>query len=267
MSHATQPLPGVVAVPPIIRPGSGEGRNRAEWVLGNGLGGFAMGTVSGIPARRYHGWLIGAAKPPVARALALSSLAEWLVLLPGAAGGTQEQRIDLSSYRFSGATGGVVSPRGQESLSRFEKGPASVRWEYQFGMQRASRELIPVHGTNAVLIRYRIRTGGHAGRLELRPLVALRDFHGPLLDHHAAEGRYQITPRTGGLEVSADGHHLTVTVGGVASAGAFKPDPQWWYNFEYVREAERGLEAHEDLFNPGVLSVALPSFPAVRRGA
>lgn len=250
-------------IPSVSRPGNGEGLNRSEWAIGNGLGGFAMGTASGVPSRRYHGWLIGAARPPVARVLALSSMAEWLVLLPGAAGGTNEQRIDLSSYRFSGATGGVVSPRGVDSLQRFERTGASARWEYQFGLIRASREVIPLHGLNAVVIRYRIRTGGHAGRLELRPLVALRDFHGPLLDHAAAGERFEVVAKAGGVEVGAEGHHLAVSVGGMASGATFKTEPQWWYNFEYVREAERGLEAHEDLFNPGVLTVPLPSFPAV----
>lgn len=257
------PAPARLTPPSVVRPGNGEGLNRSEWAIGNGLGGFAMGTASGVPSRRYHGWLIGAARPPVARVLALSSMAEWLVLLPGAAGGTSEQRIDLSSYRFSGSTGGVVSPRGIDSLQRFEKHGACVRWEYQFGLIRASREVMPLHGLNATLIRYRVRTGGHAGRLELRPLTALRDFHGPLLDRAAGTERFQVTAKPGGFEVEADGNVLGVTVGGVASGASFKAEPQWWYDFEYVREAERGLEAHEDLFNPGVLSVSLPSFPAV----
>lgn len=251
------------AVPLVSRPGKGEGLSRTEWLLANGLGGFAMGTVSGMPSRRYHGWLVGSARPPVARVMALSSIAEWLVILPGAAGGMNEQRIDLSSFRFAGATGGVVSPRGLESLQRFEKTGSSARWDYKFGLLRASRELSMLHGQNASVVRYRVRTGGHAARLELRPLVALRDFHGPLMDHHVGLDRYRVTAKPNGCEVAAEGWNLSVTVGGVASGATFQPDPAWWYNFEYVREAERGLDAHEDLFAPGLISVPLPSFPAV----
>lgn len=237
--------------------------SRTEWVLGNGLGGFAMGTVSGIPSRRYHGWLVGSARPPIARVMALSSVAEWLVLLPGAAGGTSEQRFELSSYRFSGATGGVINPQGIESLQRFEKGGSWVRWDYGFGLIKASREIHPIHGQNAALIRYRVRTGGHAARLELRPLLAMRDFHGPLLGDEAGAERYRLTPKPTGFEVVSGGLHLTMAVGGMSSGAVFVPEPVWWHNFEYVREAERGLDAHEDLFCPGIVQVGLPSFPAV----
>ena len=260
MSPATTPP---LAVPIASRLGSGEGLARTEWLLANGLGGFAMGTASGIPARRYHGWLVASARPPVARVLALSSMAEWLVLLPGAAGGTSEQRYDLSSFRFSGATGGLVSPKGVDNLQRFEKGPVAVTHEYKFGMVKASREIRPLHGQNAVMIRYRVRTGGHAANLELHPLVALRDFHGPLIDHQAQADAYTVTPLPMGVEVAHHGWHVAVSAVGVSSGATFTPAPRWWYNFEYMRDAERGLDAHEDLYCPGMLSVPLPSFPAV----
>jgi glycogen debranching enzyme len=202
--------------------------------------------------------------------LALSSIAEWLVLLPGAAGGEREQRFDLASYRFSGASGGVTSPSGVQNLLRFEKRPASVVHEYKFGLVKASREIRPIHGSNAVLIRYRVRTGGHAARLELHPLIALRDFHGPLIHHTDRPlgvdgGGYRLMPKPSGVEVSYQGWHVSVGLGtaGASTGAAFVPDPRWWYNFEYVREAERGLDAHEDLFCPGILTVSLPSFPAV----
>lgn len=260
-----------ITIPVPSRPGGGEGLARTEWLLPNGLGGFAMGTASGVPARRYHGWLVGSARPPVARVMALSSIAEWLVLLPGAAGGEREQRFELASYRFSGVSGGATSPSGVQNLLRFEKRPASVVHEYKFGLVKASREIRPIHGANAVLIRYRVRTGGHAARLELHPLIALRDFHGPLIHHQdrpvggSEGGGYLLTPKPTGVEVSSQGWHVAVGLGvsGASPGAAFVPDPRWWYNFEYIREAERGLDAHEDLLCPGVLTVSLPSFPAV----
>jgi glycogen debranching enzyme len=190
-------------------------------------------------------------------------MAEWLVLLPGAAGGTSEQRYDLSSFRFSGTTGGLVSPKGVESLQRFEKNAVAVTHEYKFGLVKASREIRPLHGQNAVMIRYRVRTGGHAANLELHPLVALRDFHGPLIDHHARAEGYDVKPLPTGVEVAHQGWHVSISAVGVSSGASFKAAPRWWYNFEYMREAERGLDAHEDLFCPGMLSVPLPSFPAV----
>lgn len=246
----------------IARSGGREALMRTEWVLANGLGGFAMGTAAGVPLRRYHGWLLPASRPPVGRVMALTGAAETLVLLPGAAGG-DEQRIDLSCFRFGGATGGVLHPRGLDHFQRFERDPAAgvCRWSYVFGPVRIVRELTLVHGVNAAIVRYRVRTGGHAARLELRPLVALRDFHGPLLGEPFHAGRFTHKPRTGGVHLTAENHHLTLS--GAGAAWTFDEDPQWWRNFEYLREAERGLEAHEDLYSPGLLAATLPSFPAV----
>ncbi|QOI98980.1 MAG: glycogen debranching enzyme N-terminal domain-containing protein [Phycisphaeraceae bacterium] len=239
--------------------GSGHGLDgllRAEWVLANGLGGFAMGTAAGVPTRRYHAYLIAATSPPVGRVLAWAATADWLVLLPGAAGGV-EQRIDLSTFRFSGRSGGVMSPKGTDLLQRFERDPAGVvRWEYTFGPVRVVKELVLAHGANAAVLKWRIRTGGHAARLEIRPLIALRDFHGPLI-HHAEHTPPAITAHERRFEASRDG----VTLGLDAVSGLFKHDPQWWYNFEYVRDAERGQDCHEDLFNPGSFEVTLPSVP------
>jgi glycogen debranching enzyme len=246
----------------IARSGGREALMRTEWVLANGLGGFAMGTAAGVPLRRYHGWLVPASRPPVGRVMALTGAVETLVLLPGAAGG-DEQRIDLSCFRFGGATGGVMHPRGLDHFQRFERDPSAglCRWWYAFGPVRIVRELTLVHGVNAAIVRYRVRTGGHAARLELRPLVALRDFHGPLLTEPAHAGRFTHKPRKGGVHVAAEDHHLTLN--GAGAAWTFDEDPQWWRNFEYLREAERGLEAHEDLYSPGLLAATLPSFPAV----
>jgi|GEM_PF-4537022 len=139
--------------------------SRREWLIGNGLGGYAMGSASGVPGRRYHGWLVGATNPPVGRVLGLVGAVETLVLTPGAGGATGGGgggRIDLSTFRFSSSTGGVLHPRGIDNLVKFEADPAGVaRWEYAFGTLRVVREVVPVYGRNAVIVRYRVRAGGH----------------------------------------------------------------------------------------------------------
>ncbi len=254
----------------------------AEWVLGNGLGGFAMGTAAGIPTRRYHGWLVAATAPPIGRVMGLVGAAETLVLLPGAArtGGEEANnavgsqgegtRIDLSTFRFasaSGGGGGVLSPRGVDHLTRFERDDSEggvCRWEYTYGPVRVRRELSMVPGVNATRVRWRIKTGGHAARLEVRPLVALRDFHGPLVyaGDPSALPRVAVEQRA----VRVDRGPLSLVIEWDSTGGAgwrFIEGADWWYGFEYVREAERGLDCHEDLYCPGMLSATLPSFPGV----
>lgn len=254
-------IPPPLAIP--LNAGVGlDAASRREWLIGNGLGGFAMGTAGGVPARRYHGWLVAATNPPVGRVLALAGAVETLVLSYGSDEG--EKRIDLSTFRFSSSTGGVLHPRGIDNLVRFELDPAGVaRWEYAFGPVRVARELTLVHGRNAAIIRYRVRTGGHAGRIEIRPLIALRDFHGPLLSAEHATPEYAVAAAEGGARVSLGELALAIrSWGGVFTPTLSKADA-WWRNFELVREAERGLDAHEDFFAPGVLELTLPTFPAV----
>ena len=264
VAEMTADIPGACVVPC----GSGlsaDALSRREWLIGNGLGGFAMGSATGMPGRRYHGWLVGATNPPVGRVLALVGAAETLVLTPGAGGATGGGgggRIDLSTFRFSSSTGGVLHPRGIDNLVKFESDPAGVaRWEYSFGTLRVVREVVPVYGRNAVVVRYRVRAGGHRAKLEVLPLLALRDFHGPLLrGEEDVAARCRVHALAGGVRVGMGGDHdVTIRSWG----GVFAESPGWWRNFELVREAERGLDAHEDFFTPGTLDLALPTFPAV----
>src|SRR6184192_3944695 len=87
---------------------------RREWLETNGLGGFASSTIIGMNTRRYHGLLMAATKPPVARILLLSKLEETLII-----GG---ERLDLSVNRYPG----VVYPQGHKFLKEFRLDPFPV---------------------------------------------------------------------------------------------------------------------------------------------
>src|SRR4051812_42357842 len=93
-------VPAASGVPASVLPGSlgAETLQRAEWLLTNGLGGFAMGTASGVPTRRYHAWLISSLDPPVRRVAALNAVVDEVVLEGDGAG---EEIVPLSTFRFS----------------------------------------------------------------------------------------------------------------------------------------------------------------------
>src|SRR4051812_30443764 len=85
-----------------------EGGQR-EWLVADGLGGFAMGTASGLRTRRYHGLLVVATEPPLGRQLGLASLDPALVLSSGA-------RVPLGVHEWAG---GHVAPTGHTLLESF----------------------------------------------------------------------------------------------------------------------------------------------------
>src|SRR5216684_8524960 len=93
---------------------------RREWLETNGLGGFSSSTITGLNARRYHGLLTAATRPPVGRVLLLSKLEETLV--------AGDHRIDLSTNQYAGA----VHPHGYELLTEFRLDPFPIftfEWE------------------------------------------------------------------------------------------------------------------------------------------
>lgn len=211
----------------------------SEWVLTNGLGGFAMGTASGVPTRRYHGWLIGATRPPLGRVVGLHSAAEWLVVPDGASG---ERRFDLATYRFHD---GTMSPGGTGLLARFERSAAACRWVYALpGGVEVQRELVLARERNALAVRYTVRGAARGTRLEVRPFTPMRDFH------ELAWGKPVDTRvlRDDEVCVSDGGCELSLRMSGAH----FVAEGQVWRRFAYVRDRERGQGSEEDLTSPGV---------------
>jgi glycogen debranching enzyme len=231
-------------IPIHIRPGAAgvDELTRAEWLLTNGLGGFAMGTASGVPTRRYHALLVAAVQPPVQREVMLSSIADSLITDPST---PKEHRYELASYRFRG---GSTGHRGHEHLLRFEKG-LQARWTYRVGDIEVTKRVHLFRGKNAVAIRYTIHKTETPCRLLLRPLLAMRDSHSltnsrwSWNDFLVDWGERRARIARGALEL-----HMS------ADSGWFEHDQQWWYGFEYEHERLRGYDHHEDLFSPGVFT-------------
>lgn len=228
-------------------------------MLTDGLGGFAMGTAAGIPTRRYHAWLIAATTPPIGRMVALSNAIEEIVEHPGA---DRERRFELSSFQFPGA----VHPSGHDALVGFESG-STVKWKYEFdgGGIAVTRELCLLRpeqraddsAGGAVIVRYSIEAPGRDVVLRVRPLVAMRDFHG-LLAGRACPDRFRVESAgrylrgVVGIEVAGQYAGSGVRLNLAFDGATFASSDQWWYDFEYRRDAERGQDHREDLFSPGV---------------
>ena len=212
-----------------------------EWLETNGLGGFSASTIIGLNTRRYHGLLTAATKPPVGRLVLLSKLEETLIV--------NGRRFELSANRYPG----VIHPQGFEYLKEFRLDPFPI-FTYELEGLEIEKRVFMVHGENTVVVEYEIVGPVSADCvLEVRPLVAFRDYHGTTHRNEAlnpsvetAVGMATVTPYVGlpALHFAHDGEELN------AGAG-------WYENFEYGIEQERGLDYREDLFNPFVVSFAL----------
>ena len=201
-----------------------------EWLLTNGLGGFAMGTACGAPTRRYHGMLIGAASPPIDRIVALHTTIDQ-VELPGSG------VIPLSTMLFGEHA--APHPCGWARLLSFtcDLRTARWRWDLPSGIT-LSKSLSLKHGFNACTIRWNIEGLPATATLRVQPLVLLRDFH--TLQHSPTDA---ITCKRSGrtLRVTRDDTVLVLR----ASSSEWSGDPTWWEGIEYPIERERGYDHQE----------------------
>jgi len=211
-----------------------------EWLLTDGLGGFAMGTALGLNTRRYHGWLIHASRPPVGRIMLLNAVLERFSLT---APGGVEETVELSNFEFAPSH---LAPRGHRYLKRFERGLNACRWVYRCGEFTIQRQISIGWRLGGVEGRYRL--DGPAGsqvRLTLAPLMRLHDFHHLI----RCDGRrFRVRGTMTGIAIGAeDGAELHLA----ASGGQFHAKNDWWFNFHYEQERQRGQDFVEDLFTPG----------------
>ena len=149
-----------------------------EWLETNGLGGFASSTIVGMNTRRYHGLLTAATNPPVGRVLLLSKLEETLVL--------DGRRYDLSVNRYPGA----VHPQGHRLLKEFRLDLFPV-FLYEVDGVEIEKRVFMVQGENTTVVEYELRGGAPYCVLEIRPLIAFRDYH----CHHSSERWSEPRPR------------------------------------------------------------------------
>ncbi len=223
-----------------------------EWLLTNGTGGYAMGTAAGCNTSRYHGLLVAATRPPVARLMVLSQMWEQLILSPAGLPGVAEQTLDFSTLVFRNLhdAGHTFAPRGVALLTAFERG-LSVRWTYRWGAIGFERELILHWKEPACTLRYRVTGLDDArmqARLRLQPMLTLRGFHG--LRRHWADPRFQLDEHRREYFTVSDPANPLASVTFLSSHGDFEPNPHWWQNVFYPGEQARGQEDTEDLFVP-----------------
>jgi predicted glycogen debranching enzyme len=218
-----------------------EGISR-EWLETNGIGGFASSTVSGIHTRRYHGLLIAATKPPVGRMLMVSKFEETLVV-----GG---EGFDLSANEYPGA----IHPRGFEYLSGFRLDPWPI-YTFEVAGVKLEKSIFMAYGRNTTIASYNV-LGAPKGvdvELELRPLVAGREYHSTTHENAAISRSYEILPNLVSLTPYAGVPRIYFA----HNAATVGEESIWYKNFIYRVERKRGLDYVEDLFNPFVLRFAL----------
>jgi predicted glycogen debranching enzyme len=217
--------------------------SRREWLVTNGLGGYAAGTVAGLNTRRYHGLLVAALAPPLKRTMLLSKLLESVRL----EGDDFSYKLACNEY-----TDDVIDPHGYAYLEAFVLEGMVPVWTYALAETLLEKRVWMAHGSNTTYVTYTLRRGDRPLRLELTPLCTYRDHH-----EEARGGSW-----SPGLEPVSDGvliafypgvahYRLLTDRGGITLKG------DWHWGFKFRQEERRGLADMEDLYAVGTFHADL----------
>ena len=215
--------------------------DRTEWLETDGLGGFASGTTAGIRTRRYHALLLTATTPPTGGVVLVNGFDAWVDTPAGS--------FALSTQRYAPD---VLHPDGASHITAFTNDPWPT-WEFEVADgTRMTQEILVQHGTGATVIVWTLVRGEGPVVLRARPFLSGRDYHSM---HH----------ENGAFRFEADRNNAVVTFRPyeglpaveALSNGDYRHAPDWYRQFLYTAERERGLDDAEDLASPGEFSWSL----------
>jgi predicted glycogen debranching enzyme len=208
-----------------------------EWLVANGLGGYASGTVSGTARRRYHGLLIAALPAPLGRVLMLNGLADELHLSDG-------RVVELNAMQSEERnTSNPLAP----VLSEFRLDMGLPIWRYQIDDAVLEKRLYLPHRQNTVHITYRLLS--HPGKvgLRLRPLIQFREHEAPV--DSQPEAPYVLTVVEDQYEISSRIFPALRLL--LYGKGDFVIERKRIERLRYILEETRGYTTIGDLWTPG----------------
>ena len=218
---------------------------RLEWLVANGLGGYASGTVAGVVTRRYHGLLVSSLPAPLGRMVLLNHLLERVRF------GTGQVAWLGDENQIAGTN---AADRGGH-LIEFRLDLGLPVWVYDFGGFRVEKRLLMPHGHNTTHVTYRLLAGKGPIRLTLRPSMHFRSYEAPVTEGgslpytvNAVKNRYEVCAGPGlpVLRLRLHGERAALTLDEVGTP-----------EVPYTMEKLRGYESVGSLWSPGYFRVDL----------
>jgi len=217
---------------------------RKEWLLTNGLGGYASSTVVGINTRKYHGLLVAALHPPGDRTVCVSKLDE-------------DVYVDNYVYRLgANEFHDAIYPQGYLYLEAFSAAPFPTCM-YRFSGVEVNKTVFMPKGKNAVSVIYNVSNGNDvAAKLQIYPILTCRYFH-TVRDRF--EDRWVFTQKSVGKESEISFQRPEATILCRSTDGEFKEKINWVDSLFYRMEEARGEASSDDCFQPGYFEVQVPA--------
>jgi predicted glycogen debranching enzyme len=214
-----------------------------EWLVTNGLGGYAASTVLGVNTRKYHGLLVAALHPPGDRTVCLAKLDEDVLV------GNNIYRLGANEFQDN------IYPQGYRFLKELVVAPFPS-YTYSVPDIEVTKTVFMPKGKNAVAAMYGVLN--HAGaeiRLRVYPLLTCRHFH-TVVDQERNPLSLSQHQNDEEVEVSFSAPKATVAVR--STTGEFNEKAEWIDRLHYRMEASRGESSTDDCYQPGYFEVLVP---------
>ncbi len=218
---------------------------RREWLVTNGIGGYASGTIGGVRTRKYHAMLVAATNPPAVRTLLLGETAPTATY--------RGVRYPLCANQWKD---GTISPQGHIRLQRFHLERQIPVWRWSFSDALLERRIFMIHGENTLCQHWTLVQASSPIQLQLEVLVDNRSHHQlgrldaekPLLERASRGVRISWPSAKAG-----EGSELFVQ----CDKSVPTPTGTWWNDFLLTEERARGYDAIDCLWNAATFEVVL----------
>jgi len=206
-----------------------------EWLVTNGIGGYASGTIAGLLTRRYHGLLVAALKPPLGRTLMLAKLDETAMY--------NDRPYPLYTNRWAD---GTIEPQGYKYIESFHLEGTTPVWRFALADAILEKRIWMQQSANTTYIQYRLHRGSKPIALAVKALINYRDHH-----HITRASDWQMSLETLEKGVCATAFpkaaplYLLTDAEPEAKFRVSTPLYNWHYGFDLPAEKQRGLECCE----------------------
>ena len=215
-----------------------------EWIVTNGLGGYASSTVLNINTRKYHGLLVVPFNPPIDRHILLSKIDEEVQI------GDQNYALGSNEFRD------VICPDGYKRLASFALGPFPT-FNYQVSGLHLSKEIFMLHAKNAVAAHYEVLNElDETAAINVYPLLNMRHFF-DTTNRYSQELKFIQEPIPNGVLVESrpSESHLAL----LCTDGSYRPENGVWIEQMYFRiDDSRGENCTDDNYRPGFFRIEVP---------
>ncbi len=207
-----------------------------EWLITNGLGGYASSTVLGINTRKYHGLLVAALDPPGNRTVCVSKLDEDVIV--------GEDVYRLGSNEFHD----LIYPEGYKLIAKFSLNPFPT-YIYDAGNVEINKTVFMPTNKNAVIVTYKVTNRNRQDvKLKLFPLLTCRYFHTVV---YRLSVPLNFSIKSEGNQFQATFQRPQATIACHITDGEFKEEVNWVNHLHYRDELQRGEADVDDCFQPG----------------